>query len=268
MPRVIVIGNGPAGVSASIYLKRANIDVLNISIYSSSLLKATIENYYGFSNVSGKELYENGIKQLKNLNIPTVNGFVQKIEYLDNSKLRVSVSDKEFECDYLVLALGSPLKIKPKYKDFLGRGVSICAHCDAPLYREKEINVTGSEPYLSDMIKELSLYSDNINIVNEDDIQRLEGEFSLERIVYNDGQVKSTNNLFLSIPVSGNRLYYELGLMVDDNGYIDVDDKYRSTIKNIYAVGDMIGGVHQISSAIYSGMIAALDIIKEVKVNA
>ncbi|MBR4236824.1 NAD(P)/FAD-dependent oxidoreductase [bacterium] len=268
MPQVIVIGNGPAGVSASIYLKRANIDVLNISMNGSSLLKAKIENYYGYVDVDGKKLYENGIKQLNDLAVSTINGFVQKIEYLDNGKLRIFVSDKEYETDYLVLALGSPLKINSKYKDYLGRGVSICAHCDAPLYRGKEINVTGSEPYLSDMIKELSLYSDNICRIKEDDIQRLEGEFSLERIVYNDGTIKNINNLFLAIPVSGNRLYYELGLMVDDNGYIDVDEKYRSTIKNIYAVGDMISGIHQISSAVYSGMIAALDIVKGVRKSA
>ena len=84
-------------------------------------------------------------------------------------------------------------------------------------------------------------------------------------VVYKDGSVESINNLFLALPVSGNRLYFELGLLADDNGYIDVDDKYRSSIKNIYAVGDMTNGIHQISTAVYSGMIAALDIIKEIK---
>ena len=268
MSKVIVIGNGPAGVSASLYLKRANIDVINISMKNSALLKAKIENYYGYIDVDGKTLYENGLKQLKDANIDMIEGFVQKIEYQMDSKILVSVDDKDYISDYLILALGSPLKINPKYKGFLGSGVSICAHCDAPLYKGKELNVTGSEPYLSDMVKELSLYSDNVSIIKESDIQRLEGEFSLERIVYKDGEVKSTNNLFLALPVSGNRLYYELGLVVDDTGYIDVDDKYRSTIENIYAVGDMTAGVHQISTAVFSGMIAALDIIKEAKKSA
>lgn len=265
MSKVIVIGSGPAGVSASIYLKRANIDCLNISIPNSSLLRAKIENYYGFLDADGKTLYENGIKQLKALNVEMINGFVQKIEYKMDGTVEVFVNDRSYVSDYLILALGSPVKISPKYKDFLGRGVSICAHCDAPLYRNKEIYVTGKEPYLSDMLKELSLYSESITKIDEELIERLEGEFNLERVVYKDGSVNSINNLFLALPVSGNRLYYELGLFADDNGYVDVDDKYRSTIKNIYAVGDMTNGIHQISTAVYSGMIAALDIIKEIK---
>ena len=105
MPKVIVIGSGPAGVSASIYLKRANIDCSNISIPNSSLLRAKIENYYGFLDADGKTLYENGIKQLKALNVEMINGFVQKIEYKMDGTVEVFVNDRSYVSDYLILAL-------------------------------------------------------------------------------------------------------------------------------------------------------------------
>ena len=155
---VIVIGAGPAGISAAIYAKRANLNVLVLYSGISNLEKATkIDNYYGFPNgITGKALFENGIIQAKNFGIDVRNEEVVSIS-LEISELEketdeqvnifnVKTTNSNYTSKTIIIATGNK-KIAPNIKgikEFEGKGISYCAICDAFFYRNKEIAVIGS----------------------------------------------------------------------------------------------------------------------------
>ena len=112
---VIVIGNGPAGISSAIYVKRNNLNVLVVSKNESNLLLADkIENYYGFSNpISGKDLYEQGINQAKNLGIEVVNEEVVDVTFMGNYV--VSTSSNSYEAKAVIVSTGAN-RVAPRIK--------------------------------------------------------------------------------------------------------------------------------------------------------
>ena len=130
---VIIIGAGPAGITAGLYTKRANLNTAIIYKDESSLEKAElIENYYGFENgVSGKELYEKGIEQAKNLNIDVKNEEVVNIQ-ISNMGFDIITDKEQYSSKTLIFATGNK-KNTPKIKgikELEGKGISYCAICD------------------------------------------------------------------------------------------------------------------------------------------
>ena len=145
---VIIIGAGPAGITAGLYTKRANLNVLILYKEDSALEKANIiENYYGFENgISGKTLYETGIQQAKNLGIDVKKEEVLNIQIQDNQQFKVITENKVYETKVVIFATGNK-KNTPKIKgikDFEGKGVSYCAVCDGFFYKNKDIAVLGN----------------------------------------------------------------------------------------------------------------------------
>ena len=146
---VIVIGGGPAGVSAAIYAKRRNLSVLIISkgVGTWDNVK-TIENYYGFpKGISGKELYTNGLKQAENLGIEIVEDevlAVEKQEYFE-----VETVNSKYKAKAVILATGTSRNTPniKGVKEFEGKGVSYCAVCDAFFYKGKDVAVLGNGNY-------------------------------------------------------------------------------------------------------------------------
>ena len=137
---VAVIGSGPAGITAAIYAKRRNLSTLVISKGNGALEKAIkIDNYYGFANgVSGKKLYEKGMKQAKNLGIEIVKDEVINIEYIN--QFTVETVNSKYEAKSVILATGTN-RNTPKIKgikEFEGKGVSYCAVCDSFFYKDRE----------------------------------------------------------------------------------------------------------------------------------
>ena len=167
----IVIGSGPAGITASIYMARAGLKVLVISKKESTLDKAEkIENYYGFEKpISGKELKENGIKQAKRLGIELLEKEAISIKYSENDTYEVIVANQGIDEIYIaktvVLATGvnrNTATIKG-IKEFEGRGISYCAICDAAFYRNKNVAVLGSGNYAIGEIEELLPIVSNVD---------------------------------------------------------------------------------------------------------
>ena len=130
---VIVIGAGPAGITASLYTQRGNLKTLVLHNEKSGLEKAEkIENYYGFENgISGESLYKTGIKQAKNIGVEVKNEEVTKIENSEDI-FKIITPKGEYNSKVLILSTGNK-KNKPKIKGiekFEGKGVSYCAICD------------------------------------------------------------------------------------------------------------------------------------------
>lgn len=171
---IIIIGAGPAGISASLYAKRAGMNVLVLYHGTSELEKAhKIDNYYGFiDGISGKELFDNGIKQAQNLGVEVLEKEITNIEMSMNADVsgnegqqviyNVKAIDQTFEAKAVIIATGNK-KVRPNIPgivEFEGKGISYCAICDGFFYRNKNVAVIGNGEFA------LSEAEDLENVVN------------------------------------------------------------------------------------------------------
>lgn len=278
---VIIIGAGPAGISAGLYTQRANKKTLIIYNEKSSLEKANkIENYYGFPNgISGKELYQNGIMQAKNLGIELKKEEVIKIEKIKET-FEVSTSNRKYISRNVILATGNK-KNTPDIKgikELEGKGISYCAICDGFFYRGKDVAVLGSGDYALSEVNDLLNVANKITIltnkkkvpdfraekvkVETRGVIAVKGENQLESIELEDGTKLEVDGLFVAQGVAGSTDFArKLGALVKDNKIV-VSDKMETTIQGLYACGDCIGGIYQIAKAINEGMIAGMNVKK------
>ncbi|MFH0832958.1 MAG: FAD-dependent oxidoreductase [Candidatus Aenigmatarchaeota archaeon] len=169
MHDAIIIGAGPAGLTASIYLARKKIDFLLISkdVGGQALLSSDVENYLGYHLVSGAELVKKFQEHLEYYKIKIRNDEVVDIK--KKGKIITVVTDKgKYECKTLVIASGKKprrLEISGE-KEFLGRGVTHCATCDAPLFTEKNVAVVGSGNSALDAVLQLTKIANKIYLLN------------------------------------------------------------------------------------------------------
>ena len=281
---VIILGAGPAGISASLYTKRANLETLILYNDKSGLEKASlIENYYGFKNgISGKELYETGIEQAKNIGVEVKKEEVVKIEN-NMEYFNVVTNTNEYKAKNLILATGNK-KNKPKIKGiekFEGKGVSYCAICDGFFYRNRSVSVLGSGNYAVAETNELINIADNITIltngekapefradnvtIDTKEIEEINGENKVEEIKFKDGSTLKTDAIIVAQEVAGSSEFAKkLGIMTNKDKII-VNENMETNIKGIYACGDCTGGLLQVSKAVYEGAKAGLQVIAGIR---
>ena len=282
---VIIIGNGPAGVSAAIYIQRAGLKSLIIGKDAGSLGKAEkIENYYGFVNpISGKKLVSSGLLQAKRLGATYIKDEVIGLYYDGN--FTVNTKNKSFTSKSVLIATGT-VKNKPKIKglkEFEGKGISYCAVCDGFFYRGKNVAVVGNSDYalheakeLLPLVKSLTLLTNGNNLntkvpsnVNVDykKIISIEGEDTVEYINFDDGSTMNFDGIFIAIgSASSSDLAKKIGAEIEKDNIV-VDNNLQTNIEGLYAAGDCTGGMLQISKAIYEGSKAGTEIIKFIRKN-
>jgi len=280
----IIIGAGPAGISASLYIKRANLNPLVIYSDKSSLEKTEkIDNYYGFENgVDGKKLYEDGIKQAKNLDIDIKNEEVVKIEF-EQEGYSVTTSKNKYNSKVIIIATGNK-KNTPNIKgvkEFEGKGISYCAICDGFFYRDKNVVVIGSGNYaiseandLVNITKEITILTngndvpqirtDNVKI-NPKKIKEIRGNFRVEEIEFSDNTRLKTDGIFIAEGTAGSLEFAKKLGIITKNNKIIVNEKMETNVPGIYACGDCTEGLLQISKAVYQGTVAGLETIKYLK---
>lgn len=265
MKKVMVIGGGPAGITAAIYAKRGGMDTEVFSMGTGALGKAgRIDNYYGFpGGISGEELTKRGLEQARMLGIEIREEEVVGLEY--NDGLSVVTTDGRYAADSLILAMGSPRKV-PKVRgieEFEGRGVSYCAVCDGFFFKGKDVAVLGTGQYAqheADVLKPIAA-----SVTMLESAAALEGGDTLERVILSDGTSKDISGLFVALGTAGSAdLARKLGAAVKDNKIV-TDEKMATNIPGLYAAGDCTGGLLQVAKAVHEGAVAGLSAVSGLK---
>lgn len=277
---VIVIGSGPAGITAAIYAKRRNLSILVISKGNGTLQKAEkIDNYYGFENgISGKELYVNGIKQAKNLGIDFIEDEVINIEYIN--QFTIETVNSKYEAKAVILATGVSRNVPniKGIKEFEGKGVSYCAVCDSFFYKGKDVAVLGDGNYAIHEFETLKPIASSVTIltngntmvenrdssieVNSKKIREFRGDTKLEKVEFEDNTIQNLNGVFIAMgTASSSDLARKIGTRIENNNIV-VNENMETTVPSLFACGDCTGGLLQISKAVYEGAKAGLAVLK------
>ena len=280
---VTIIGAGPAGISASLYAKRANLNVLVLYYGESNLEQASkIDNYYGFKEgIGGKELFFSGIEQAKNLGVQVENLEVLGIESQEDI-FCIKTEKENFETKTVIIATGNR-KLKPNIngiKEFEGRGVSYCAICDAFFYRNKNVVVIGNGKFAVNEATELSHVAGSVTIltngqekpecefdVNTNKIEAITGEEKVSKVKFENGGSIEVDGVFVALGEAGASDFAKtLGIMQNGEN-IQVSENMETNVPGIYACGNITGGLLQICKAVYEGAKAGLSVVNYIRAN-
>jgi len=276
MHDVIVVGGGPAGITAAVYLKRFKLDVVVLMKDYGTLAKTDhIENYYGFAEpITGTKLVENGILQAKNMGIPVLEEEVLGIDCFDT--FTVKTTKAQHSARAVLLATGaarSSLKVKG-FKEFDGKGISYCAVCDGFLYRGKTIGVVGAGEFMLEEMEVLRQFAKEVVVFTNGEPLQVEvhdASVVTEKLVSIDGKetVESVSTakanyridaLFVAAGTpSASDFALRMGAFLNKND-IAVDETFMTNIPGLFAAGDCIGGFYQIAKAVSDGAHASVAI--------
>lgn len=282
--RVIIIGNGPAGISAALYTSRAGIPTTIIGKDLGSLNKAEkIENYYGLTEpVSGKELALIGINQAKRVGAEYIEAQTVGLSF-DGENFGVQTSEGEYFAKCVIIATGSQ-RSAPKIKglaSFEGKGVSYCATCDGFFYRKKDVAVLGFTEYALHEADELSHIASSVTVITNGEtettsfpnhykvirtkIASFEGDEKLEAVRFMDGQEIKCDGVFVAYGVAGSVDFArKLGAETENNKIV-VNEDMSSSIPGLFAAGDCTGGMMQVAKAVYEGARAGTSAVKFIR---
>ena len=289
---VIIIGAGIAGLSASIYLKRANIDFLLLEgKLPGGLLNSLkeVDNYPGFPSSSGKDILLSLMEQIKELGINVDYGNVQMI-LKDKVGFKV-VSDKNiYYSKAVIIASGKGMSEEtlPGEKEYFGRGVSYCATCDGLFFKDDDVLVYGNNDtaieealYLANIVHHLYFVVDGEKLLGEQNNQDLlkkmaNVEFIYDQISKINGDILGVNSVTLAsgitLNVHGVFPYVGQKKATDflaslhpymDKGYIKTNDDMETDIKGLFAIGDIrYKKLYQLVTAASDGATSSLAVIK------
>lgn len=284
----IIIGKGPAGISASLYTVRSKLKTLIIGKNDSALGKAEkIENYFGFADVMrGKDILQAGINQALRLGAEIMDDEVISIQ--KNDYFEVMTSKGTFKSKAVLLATGQTRK-KVNIEDlesFEGRGISYCSTCDGFFYNNMRVGVLGYKEFAIHEANELLTYTKDITIftngkklelsenyqeealifkIDERPIVKLSGADFLQRIHFDDGTSQEIDGIFVAYEsASSVDFARKLGLLTDDSSIL-VDKLQQTNLDGLYAAGDCTGGFKQVSAAVGQGAVAGKQMVEYVR---
>lgn len=293
---LIIIGAGPAGLTAGIYAARSGLKTL---IIEEKIAGGTvgdtpiIENYPGFERISGAELAQKLVAQCRKLGT-IIHEFEKVLELNLKGDEKVVKTDKGFyEAKAVVIASGSSYSELgvPGEREFRGKGLSYCGICDGPLFKGKRVLVVGggnsavtTALYLAELASEVKvahrrdafraeeirvkalLGKGNVEVFWNTEVRAIKGEKVVEKVVLFNNKTGETkellvNGVFVQVgEVPNSKLAKEAGVEVDEHGYIVVDVRQRTNIAGVYAAGDVTSHpVKQVGTAVGQGITAALE---------
>ena len=294
----IIIGAGPAGMTAALYAARSNLKValLERGIPGGQMNNtADIENYPGYANISGPELAEKMFEPLENLGVEHLFGLVEKIEDRGDFK-EIITEDERFEAKTVIIASGANHRHLgvPGEEDYNSRGVSYCAVCDGAFFRDEDLLVVGGGDSAVEEAIFLTRFAKSVTIVHRRDELRAQKvlqdrAFANEKIrfvwdsvvesIHGDerkvtgvtfknvktGEISQAEfgGIFIYVgldPVS--EFAADLGI-TDEAGWILTDHQMKTSVAGIYAVGDVRQkDLRQITTAVGDGAIASQEVYK------
>ncbi len=266
---IIIVGMGISGVTAGIYAKRSkkNVLLLDKGPVGGLLNKIDmISNYPGLVDIPGYSFAEALEKQLKELDCSY--RFEEVVSILDLNEFKKVVTNKgEYTCKNIILAMGR----SPKYlglkqeKELLGRGISTCATCDAFFYKDKDVAVVGTgnsalqealylaniaghiyllnrrdgfrgDPVLVEQVKN----NKNIEVLYNVSVKEfVRNDNSLEGVILDNGKKLAVSGVFIYVGYRPATDFLDKDLL-DDEGYVKVNEKLETSIKGVYAIGDVV----------------------------
>ena len=288
----IIVGMGPAGMSAALYAKRSGMNTLIIdSSAPGGLLNkiSIVENYLGVGSISGIDLALKMFEHVRSEEIPYKIETVTSVKN-NNDYKTIYTTKGEYKTKTIIFAIGrkpksSSIVNEEKYKN---KGISYCAICDAALYKNKELVVLGGgnsafeeSIYLSDFASKITIIvkneisaddeltceakNKNINIMTGVSVSEFIGNDKIAGVLLDNGNVINCSGVFIYYGYSAETSFISNLNITDDKGYIEVDNNMRTSVDGIYACGDIIKkNVYQIITACSDGAIAALSAKKYV----
>lgn len=290
---VIIIGMGIGGITAGIYGKRAGLNVLMFekSAPGGMLQKIDkIQNYPGFSEISGPDLALNLFNQVKKVGVPFKFEEVIDVEITEEYK-KVITKNGTYEAKNIIVATGRTSKYLglDNEKDYLGRGLSTCASCDGNFYKGEDVAVVGSgnsalqeSLYLANIVNKVYLLHRGVNFKGDDalvervrntqNIEIVDG-VNIKKINEVDGKIESVTldnkktinvkGVFIYIGYKPDTEMFKKLDITNINGDIIVSENFETEIDGLYAIGDCAKkGVYQLVTAASDGCIAVSDIEK------
>lgn len=288
---VIIIGAGPAGMTAALYASRASLDTLMIErgVPGGELMNtADVENYPGFGKIPGPELAMKFFESASAFKAETVYGAVDKVEIKDGNKL-VYLADKIYQAPVLIIATGAThrkLGVSGE-EELAGRGVSYCAVCDGFFFKDKDVMVIGGGDSAVEEGTYLTQFANSVTVVHRRDalraqkilqkrafanpkmkfiwdsvVDEIQGQDQVESIKLRNVKTDEASTLafdgvFVYVGlVPNSELFTDLGI-TDEQGWIITDDQMQTAQDGIYAIGDVRAkNLRQVATAVGDGSIA------------
>jgi len=295
---LIIIGSGPAGLTAAIYASRAKLDTLVIGGLSwggQLMLTGLVENFPGFPDgILGPELMSKMRQQAERFGVKILSEDVAAVDF-SHRPFKIHVGDRSFEAKTVIAAAGAsakPLGL-PSEKILIGKGVSYCATCDAPFFRDRKVVVVGGGDAAMDEALALANYAREVTIVHRRDqlracrllqervfankkinfiwnsvIEEIMGESKVEAVKLKNvrtggASVLTTDGVFVAIGYKPNTDIFKGQLQLDSYGYITVQDETRTSVEGVFAAGDNQDFKYkQAITSAGSGAKAALDAVR------
>ncbi len=283
---ILIIGSGPAGIQAAIHSSRNKMKVAMIGKMKKSWLAgAHLENYCCLDGKrDGSKFLNDGIKQASRFGTQIFDEDVLKIQKKEEKFYLETEGDKKFLGNALVITTGirrNKLGIKGE-NEFLGRGLSYCVECDANFFKGKTVAVIGdgsaaasgalllmyygnqillicNELNVNERLEE-QVKNSGIKLLEGQGIEEIKGSEKVERITLKDGTNLDVEGVFIELGSKGAvELLANLGIELDENGFIKTNKKQETNVVGIFAAGDVCGPPFQVAKAVGEGCIAGLN---------
>jgi thioredoxin reductase (NADPH) len=293
---VVIIGAGPAGLSAGIYAKRAGLEcvILEKGVPGGQVLTSpSIENYPGFAEIPGMKLMDAMADHARKYVFIKEGEEVLRVRGGD--RFEITTNSGRYVARAIILTTGSvhrKLDVAGE-EGMVGKGVSYCATCDGFFYKGREVVVVGGgntaltdalylnsigckvsivhrrDAFRADRHLQESVQKNNIQVFWNTVVEGIVGREEVTAIKLRNlknGAVRSkpVNGVFIAVgEVPSSQLAAELGLDMDQGGFVNVDRSFRTNVPFVYAAGDVSGGIRQIVAAVHGGAAAALSCFED-----
>jgi len=286
---VLIIGAGPAGLTAALYVARAGKKALVLDGRNPSrmALGYEIENYPGFLSINSQELLNKFLEQARHHGAEILKEDALALA-LESQPKYVTTKSAFIEAQAVIIATGKPFskeRMIPGEEELTGRGVSYCATCDGPLYRGRDILAYGLSEETVEEVLELDQMGCKVRLVTgrkikpeyepgldrlkqkgiplllNYELKEIKGEKRVEKVVVEkDGQVEEiiVSAVFIFREIPSTALFTKAGLQLDQRQCLVVDRYQRASLEGVFAAGDVTCGSMQVASAVGEGCVAAM----------